>query len=156
MMRRWRLVVLIALLSTGAYAQWLNFKTPGTPRTPDGKPNLNAAPPRTADGKPDFSGIWQADSFRWNENLAPEGTDAPMLPAAAQLYKHRVDTLLGWDRPMTYCMPDGVPDAMTVPGLRFKTLQMPAVTVLLFQEFHLNAGFSPRLHDNERIRPWRL
>ena len=53
-----RLFVLFALLSTGAYAQWLNFPTPGTPRTPDGKPNLSAPAPRTADGKPDLSGVW--------------------------------------------------------------------------------------------------
>jgi hypothetical protein len=118
-----------------AAAQWLSTPLPGTPRTPDGKPNLNAAMPRTADGKPDLSGIWRADSQRWNENLAPEGSDAPMLPAAAELYKHRVQTQ-GWNRPETYCMPHGVPDAMTVAGLPFKILQRPGVTVLLFEEFH--------------------
>ena len=53
-----RLSVLFALLSTGACAQWLDFPTPGTPRTPDGKPNLSAPAPRTADGKPDLSGVW--------------------------------------------------------------------------------------------------
>ena len=37
---------------------------------------------------------------------------------------------------MTYCMPHGVPDAMTVAELPFKTLHMPGVTVLLFEEFH--------------------
>src|SRR5882762_1326524 len=37
---------------------------------------------------------------------------------------------------MTYCMPHGVPDAMTVAGIPFKILQMPGVTVLLFEEFH--------------------
>jgi hypothetical protein len=53
-----RLFVVFAFLSTGAYAQWLNFPTPGTPRTRDGKPNLSASAPRTADGKPDLSGVW--------------------------------------------------------------------------------------------------
>src|ERR1700687_4041360 len=53
-----RLFVLFAVLSTGAYAQWLDFPTPGTPRTADGKPNLSAPAPRTADGKPDLSGVW--------------------------------------------------------------------------------------------------
>ena len=53
-----RLFVLCAFLSTAAYAQWLNFPTPGTPRTRDGKPNLAAPAPRTADGKPDLSGVW--------------------------------------------------------------------------------------------------
>ena len=50
--------VLFAFLSTAAYAQWLNFPTPGTPRTRDGKPNLSAPAPHTADGKPDLSGVW--------------------------------------------------------------------------------------------------
>jgi hypothetical protein len=53
-----RLFVLFAFLCTGAFAQWLDFATPGTPRTPDGKPNLSAPAPRTADGKPDLSGVW--------------------------------------------------------------------------------------------------
>jgi len=53
-----RLVFLFALLSAGANAQWLNFPTPGTPRLPDGKPNLAAPVPRAADGKPDLSGVW--------------------------------------------------------------------------------------------------
>jgi len=127
--------LMCTMAGTGA-AQWLKIPLPGTPRTTDGKPNLNAAAPRTADGKPDLSGIWSADSMRWNENLAPEGTDAPMLPAAAEVYKHRVETL-GWNRPMLYCMPHGVPDAMTVAGLPFKILQMPGETVLLFEEFHV-------------------
>jgi hypothetical protein len=46
---RW-LSVLFAFLSTGAPAQWLNFPTPGTPRTRDGKPNLAAPAPRAAMG----------------------------------------------------------------------------------------------------------
>ncbi|HXP85523.1 MAG TPA: hypothetical protein VN841_12425 [Bryobacteraceae bacterium] len=50
--------LLFVLLATGVHAQWLNFPTPGTPRTPDGKPNLAAPVPRTADGKPDLSGVW--------------------------------------------------------------------------------------------------
>jgi hypothetical protein len=99
------LCTVIALLFTSATAaaQWLSIPLPGTPRTPDGKPNLNAATPRIADGKHDLSGIWRADSPRWNENLLPAGTDAPMLPWAAELYKRRVETF-GWDRPEAYCL----------------------------------------------------
>src|SRR6266702_5678438 len=139
-MKRFRYLVLCSLIvllgtSATAVAQWLSLPLPGTPRTPDGKPNLNAATPRTADGKPDLSGIWRADSQRWNENLVPQGADAPMLPWAAELYKHRVETF-GWDRPEAYCMPHGVPDAMTVAGIPWKILQMPGVTVFLFEEFH--------------------
>jgi len=118
-----------------ATAQWVSLPLPGTPRTPDGKPNLNAPTPHVADGKPDLSGVWHADTMRYNENLLPVGTQAPMLPWAAELYKHRVDTH-GFDRPMTFCMPHGVPDAMTVAGLPFKILQTPGETVVLFEEFH--------------------
>jgi hypothetical protein len=58
---RWLLVGLIALSAT-AHAQWLNFKTPGVPRTKDGRPNLSAPAPRTADGKPDLSGVWMHET----------------------------------------------------------------------------------------------
>lgn len=126
---------LMCAMAGGAAAQWLSIPLPGTPRTADGKANLNAVTPRTTAGQPDLSGIWRADSMRWNDNLAPEGSDAPMLPWAAELYKHRVDTH-GYERPMTYCMPHGVPDAMTVAALPFKVLQTSGVTVLLFEEFH--------------------
>jgi len=131
-------IFVLALMSATAgtaAAQWLSVPVPGTPRTADGKPNLSAPTPKTTDGKADLSGIWRADTMRYNENLLPPGTQAPMLPWAAELYKHRVDTH-GYDRPMTFCMPHGVPDAMTVAGLPFKILQMPGETVVLFEEFH--------------------
>ena len=73
-MPRLRLFVVVALLSAGVStsAQWLNYPTPGTPRTPDGKPNLAAPAPRAADGKPDLSGVWmhQATSLaEWKRLL---------------------------------------------------------------------------------------
>lgn len=58
-MQHHRLLVLLPLLANGAFAQWLNFPTPGTPRTRDGKPNLTAPAPRALDGKPDLSGVWR-------------------------------------------------------------------------------------------------
>ncbi len=58
----YRLSFLLALLSTGVHAQWLNYPTPGTPRTPDGKANLSAPAPRTSDGKPDLSGVWMHET----------------------------------------------------------------------------------------------
>ena len=135
----WRGVILAFILAcaTGdtVVAQWVSLPLPGTPRTSDGTPNLKAPTPRTADGNPDLSGIWRADDNRYNANLLARGTEAPMLPWAAELYKRRVDTI-GYDRPGRFCMPHGIPDAMTVAGLPFKILQMPSVTVVLFEEFH--------------------
>src|SRR5262249_40909757 len=40
-------------------AQWLNYPTPGIPRTPDGRVRLAAPAPKAPYGKPDLSGIWQ-------------------------------------------------------------------------------------------------
>jgi len=57
-----RLFVLLALFSNCANAQWLNFPTPGVPRTRDGKPNLTTPAPRTADGKPDLTGVWMHET----------------------------------------------------------------------------------------------
>jgi len=44
--------------SASVHAQWLNYRTPETPRLPDGKPDLTAAAPRTAEGRPDLTGVW--------------------------------------------------------------------------------------------------
>ena len=138
-MTTWRRVMLaftlVCAMGGTAVAQWVSLPLPGTPRTPDGEPNLKAPTPRAADGKPDLSGVWRADDNRYNANLLAKGTEAPMLPWAAELYKRRVDTI-GYDRPGRFCMPHGVPDAMTVAGLPFKILQAPSVTVVLFEEFH--------------------
>lgn len=133
----WRRV-LLALLTTGALtgiaeAQWLELPVPGTPRTSDGKPNLNAPAPRTAEGKPNMSGIWRVDTNRYNNNLVPEGSEAPMRPWAAEVYTHRLATQ-GFERPGSRCMPHGTPDAMTV--YNFKVLQLPEVMVHLYEEMH--------------------
>ncbi|OLE74548.1 MAG: hypothetical protein AUG12_01225 [Acidobacteria bacterium 13_1_20CM_2_57_8] len=57
-------VALICATGGTVAAQWLSLPLAGTPRTPDGKPNLSAPAPRTVDGKPDLSGIWRVDNRR--------------------------------------------------------------------------------------------
>jgi hypothetical protein len=76
---------------TSLTAQWLNYPTPGTPRTKDGKPNLSAPAPRTREGKPDFSGIWIASDYstKYLDNLTADGVDVRMKPWAVALYKER-------------------------------------------------------------------
>jgi hypothetical protein len=53
-----QLLTLLAVFSAGASAQWVNYPTPGAPRTKDGKVILTAPAPRAIDGKPDLSGVW--------------------------------------------------------------------------------------------------
>jgi hypothetical protein len=102
-MPQWRVVVLVAFLSMGAPAQWLNFPTPATPRTPDGKPNLAAPAPRTADGKPDLSGVWMHELTSVAEVKRLFGTrfddsikvDVPGMEIGTQ-HKYAFDILLDY------------------------------------------------------------
>jgi len=127
----------ILFVMTGATpAQWIKLPLPGTPRTPDGKPELAAPAPRTPDGKPDLSGIWAADSRAYFLNLAGEGVEPPMQPWAAALYKERIDNA-GRDKPQVHCLPHGVPDDMLVgPGYPFKIVQTSREMIVLGEEFN--------------------
>src|SRR5438270_10796047 len=49
--------IMLAAAPLSLFGQWLDYPTPGVPRTADGKVNMSAPAPRTADGKPDFSGM---------------------------------------------------------------------------------------------------
>jgi hypothetical protein len=51
--------VALAVMSPNLLAQWPRHSAGSFPRTPDGKPDLNAPAPRTSDGKPDLSGVWE-------------------------------------------------------------------------------------------------
>jgi len=60
-MRRFLLVwAFEAALATSVNAQWPSFVRQETPRTSEGKPDLNAPPPRLPNGKVDFSGTWES------------------------------------------------------------------------------------------------
>src|SRR5205085_11147475 len=90
----------LILSGTAADAQWLKLKTPGIPRTADGKPNLKAPPPRTADGKPDLSGLWRFESDPYTMNVTVDLKPEEIDGAAAALYTQRMEDL-GKDDPST-------------------------------------------------------
>ena len=123
---------LACALSVPAGAQWLNYKTPGIPRLPDGKANLSAPAPRTADGKPDLSGIWRAArtgdyGYDYNvaANLKPEDTQ----PWAEALRQQRVQDFRK-DSPLARCLP------VSVPFLNFRGLSQIVQTAGLIVVLH--------------------
>lgn len=90
----------VAALTTPVAAQWLTLKTPGIPRTADGKPNLTAPAPHSPDGKPDFTGVWMpAAAFE----IPLEGAAQPWVQ---ELARQRQDTFFK-DRPSYKCLPSG-------------------------------------------------
>jgi hypothetical protein len=116
-------------------AQWVNVSVPNTPRTPDGKPSLDAPVPRSSDGKPDLSGIWRVADGRYLQNIAVDIGEAPFQPWAAALFKERAGAL-GKGRPSQHCIPHGIPDGMLVRNSPFKLVQTPGVVVILYEEFN--------------------
>jgi hypothetical protein len=152
-----RLFLVYAILASCVQAQWLNYPTPGTPRTRDGKPNLMAPSPRTKDGKPDLSGTWSHDQtplaemqrlFGANVSLGDvpgmeietvskyainlladfKPEEAPIRPKAMDILRQRMPT----DFPPTHCLPTGIPFGALVSE-PIKIVQAPRLTVIMFE-----------------------
>jgi len=131
MKRRWWLNTFAALgiltMGTPCYSQWLNYPTPGIPRTSDGKPNLSAPAPRTADGKSDLSGLWSIGGLGYATNI----TDVELLPAANAIFQKRLETY-GADDPATSCLPEGPRSGLA--GLDpLRIVQTPNMVVMLYE-----------------------
>src|SRR5438552_4847920 len=114
-----------------AVAQWLNYPTPGVPKTADGRPNLSAPTPRTADGKPDLSGLWMpqdtlkpsaafVNGFQATGQYADIGTErkdpVPYQPWAAELIRKRIAENHK-DQPDGKCLPLSPVQLHTHPSL---------------------------------------
>src|SRR5579862_5211284 len=97
-----KLSLLIVLFASGLCAQWVNYPAPGTPRTRDGKPNLNAPAPRASNGKPDLSGLWHVQPTPRDEMERLLGAD--LIKAA---------------------------DATSVPGMELDTISKYAINIFL-------------------------
>jgi hypothetical protein len=156
-MLRNRLVVVFVLFSTSAFAQWLNYSVPGTPRTRDGKPNLTAPAPRALNGKPDLSGVWHVQPTGtiemkrlFGENAGATDVpgmeldtiskyginilqdfkpeEAPIRPAAVQIQRARK----GGDFPATHCLPQGIP-LVGMLSEPVKIVQSPKLIAILYE-----------------------
>jgi len=119
------LSLLFTALGTTVAAQWLNYPTPGIPRTANGKPNLSAPAPRTSDGKPDLTGLWTGFSGVADLKL----DDAQ--PWARALVQQRTDNF-NKDNPYYRCLPEGPgPTAADVAAVR-RIVQTPAIIAVLY------------------------
>ena len=90
------------LLPVFLCAQWLHLRTPGLPRTSDGKPNLAAPAPRTPGGKPDLSGLWRSLHFApypYVVDLIQDLKDEAIFKPAAEAVLHKRLAELGRDWP---------------------------------------------------------
>jgi len=128
-------VVTFTPLALAAPAQWINYPSPGIPRTPDGKPDLTAPAPRTGDGKPDLSGLWQPASGGADPqfaDIAKELKDGlPFQKWAADLVKAR-RAENNKDDPDGHCQPLGTVKMHLHPYPR-KILQLPGLIVILYE-----------------------
>jgi hypothetical protein len=126
----------LGLAAPSALAQWLNYRTPGVPRTARGEVNLAAPAPKAIDGKPDLSGVWEsAPEYFYDlaNDLKPD--EVIMQPWAKALQAER-EAKLHQDDPLSRCMPPGVPRIdMSTPDAPhpFKIVQTPSLVVLLYE-----------------------
>jgi len=119
------------LLSAPVPAQWLDYPTPGIPRTAAGKPNLTAPAPRTSNGKPDLTGLWQRVSPKYERDIATDLKPGDVQPWAQALADERSENL-SRDHMSVQCLPWGPGDA--VSGRKAKIVQTPNLIVMLDED----------------------
>jgi hypothetical protein len=128
--------VAMCFLTCSVHAQWLNFRTPGIPRTADGKPNLTAVAPRAADGHPDLSGLWVMPLNTAIGNIAVRNVGdlqpAEVQPWAQTLLRQRSENF-GKDNPRYKCLPEG-PGYTTGGGGMKKFVQTPTLMIILNED----------------------
>jgi hypothetical protein len=110
-------LVVFLLTAASLAAQWLNYPTPGIPRTPDGKPNLTPPAPRKPDGKPDLSGIWQADGNPYVRDME----NPSFIPERQAMRRPR-------STPKSACLP---PDLSSIPASPFKIMHSGGTLAIL-------------------------
>jgi len=129
--------------SASLSAQWLDFRTPGIPRTPDGKPNLTAPTPRTADGKPDLSGLWRPEPNPYGFDVIRDAKDEAIFrPEAEALFLERIANFRK-DSPVTHCLPGGPLEIFSFGGnLLWRIVQSPTLVALLYEDLRYRQIFT--------------
>ena len=159
----WQLLPLMLMLSSVAQAQWLSYREPGVPRTPDGKVNLTARAPKDPSGKPDLSGVWMHETTTADEMRRLYGrsideaiqVDAPGMQIGTQ-HRYSRNILLDFKPEEALLRPEALDrmrqkparplltDACT-PGFSFgfpladllsepiKIIQAPKLTMILYE-----------------------
>jgi len=122
------IATILSILSAPLTAQWMDFPTPGMPRTADGKPNLAAPAPRTTDGKPDLSGLWQRVSPKYYENIAADLKPGEVQPWARDLVQSRKENLHK-EHMSLQCLPWGPSYSSSIRMA--KIVQTPGLIVML-------------------------
>ncbi len=150
--------MLVTAVGCGS-AQWVHYRDSGTPRTPDGKPNLTAAAPRAGNVKPDLSGVWQVEPTPEDElkrlygdlsALSTLGDDPrsmskyvfnifadfrrgeePMRPEALRIVRERAKGG-GGNLPTSLCLPGGLPLIYMIPTA-FKVIQTPKLIAVIHE-----------------------
>jgi hypothetical protein len=166
-----KIILMLAGAAICGHAQWVNYPTPGIPRTPDGKPNLSAPAPRAANGAHDLSGLWQVEPTPLAEltrlfgdfsafsvpgddisqfskyglsvlaDFKPE--EAPLRPEALAILRQRAEK----DNPTTKCLPAGLPFLYLLP-LPFKVVQTAGLTLIVSE-----AGNPRQIYTDGRKPP---
>ena len=149
---RWRFAtsfIGVLVATTAASAQWVNYPTPGIPRSADGKPDLAAPAPHTPDGRIDLTGVWAVPGIlgrvdvgnvpapnRFDLNIASDVPDGPPLTPWGRAIADERRRGLSRDLPSARCLPAGLPQDMLRPLMPFKIAQTPAFTIILIEEFN--------------------
>ena len=171
-------LILLAGITAGVHAQWLNNRDPGTPRTRDGKANLSAPAPRGSNGKVDLSGVWQGEGATKKDLvklMPPDGINGlgeddpplaffnvladfkpeemPMLPEVAAEYEKRAAVALT-EPPPALCVPPAVPIVDSFGP--FKIVQTPKLMLMLFEPdtFFRQIFLDGRKHPDDPQPSW--
>jgi hypothetical protein len=144
-------MALLVVTVPPAGGQWLDHRTPGIPRTADGKLDADAPAPRTAHGTPDLSGLWrQPVPPGYVIDIAADLPAEAVAPIASRLYELRLGEF-GKDDPATIgCLPSGprhIIGGSTADIVRI--VQTPTLIVMVFEslasrQIHLDGRSLPK------------